>query len=206
MNGGGKVVVLLAWFVGATALAWMLVRDAVRPYGPWVALGVKGLLSAGTGAILCWLLYRERPIAALGLGAPVARGVPRALLVVGLYLAAVMLLGHLTGEPANLALPPAMLLATTLFNSIVEEAAFRGVLVLHLARHMRFWIANLVGAAAFVAVHLPTFVKVAPPPAVVIMSASLFVLALVLGDATRATRSIWIAVLAHTVNNLIASQ
>jgi membrane protease YdiL (CAAX protease family) len=100
--------------------------------------------------------------------------------------------------------PGAAALAATVLNAIIEEAAFRGVLVLHLARHMRFWIANLVGGVAFVAVHLPTFVQVGDPGVVVVMSASLLALALALGAATHATRSIWIAVVAHTVNNLLA--
>lgn len=34
---------------------------------------------------------------------------------------------------------------------------------------------------------------------------SLFLLALALGEATRATRSIWLAVGLHTLNNILAS-
>lgn len=56
----------------------------------------------------------------------------------------------------------------------------------------------------FVGVHVPMFLASGAGPMIVPMAASLFLLALVLGEATRASRSIWIATAIHLANNLLA--
>lgn len=198
-----RIAALLGWFVAFTALAWIAVRGRVAPYGPWVSLGTKGLISLGSGALLGAWVYRQGPAATFALGAPARGGLARGIGVIVLYLAAVTALGYALGQPPAAEVPGAMAVVTQLVNSTIEEAAFRGLLVLHLAREMRFWMANALGGLAFVAVHVPTFAAIADPASVVVMSLSLFALALALGEATRATRSIWVAVVGHTVNNLL---
>jgi membrane protease YdiL (CAAX protease family) len=206
---------LLALYA-ASALAWGFTRWAVLTYGlgAGLGLGLVAILSLVRAAI--WLvpagLYAgrglgESPVAAFALGAPARAGLARALLVGAAYLGAIIALTYALGGALPDALPPPALLALLVFDAAVEEAAFRGFLLLHLARGRRFAAANALTALLFLLVHAPLFwtlwsiglrVELLP------MAASLYVLALALGEATRATRSIWIAVAIHAINNVIA--
>lgn len=191
---------LACWL--AAAVAWQLARPLAGPLGPWVALACKGAIWLGIGSLTAWWVARERPVEALALGPPARSGLLRGIGWCALYLGATFVLGLALGERSDPA--PAATWPGTLVNAVIEEAAFRGLILLHLARLMRFWLANLLAGLAFVAVHLPFFLQIADPPAIAIMSTSLLLLALALGAATRATRSIWIAVVAHAVNNILA--
>lgn len=182
-----------------SAVATLLLRDLVPPGG--IALAVKAA---------CWLipaaLYaRQRPITAFALGAPAPSGLRRAALLGAAYLAAILLLALAAGGGASpLTWPPVTALVLLIANVIVEEAAFRGFLLLRAARLLRFWKANAVVALGFAAVHVPSFLARQMNPVEVALScAVLFVFSLVLGEMTRATRSIWPAVVLHSLNNLL---
>ena len=182
-----------------SAVATVLVRGLVPPGA--IALAVKAA---------CWLipatLYaRQRPVTTFALGAPAPTGLRRAALLGVAYLAAAVLLALAAGGGAiALAWPSWTALALLVANVIVEEAAFRGFLLLEAARSLRFWKANVVVALGFAAVHVPSFLARGMNPIEIGLScAILFAFSLVLGEMTRATRSIWPAVVLHSLNNLL---
>lgn len=195
------ILILLGLYLFA-AVGWFFARDHLPPGG--VGLAVKAAFWLVPALVYARARLREGPVAAFALGPPAAGGVARALLVGAAYLGAVIALGALLGQPLELARPPLAALALLVLNATLEEASFRGFLLLHLARKMPFWQANLIMGVAFVLVHVPTFLAAGFGALFLTMCASLFLLALALGEATRATRSIWIAVAVHAVNNLLA--
>lgn len=89
------------------------------------------------------------------------------------------------------------LLATTL-GPLVEELLFRGVLLSALLRRFRVGWSMAISALVFALAHLPglQFAWYALP--------DLMLLALALAALRLASRSLWPAVLAHGVNNLLA--
>lgn len=96
----------------------------------------------------------------------------------------------------GLRLPLALLVVS--LGPLVEELLFRGVLLSSLARHVGSGWAIVLTAAMFACVHLPdlSFLWYALP--------NLALLGLVLGWLRVRSGSIWPAVLAHGVNNLLA--
>jgi membrane protease YdiL (CAAX protease family) len=177
----------------------------------WLVSGERSLLRALVLLVpaALWARHRlgERLHEAFGLGAPLRRGIRRALLVSALYLGTVSAISVSQGQPLIGALAPWALLYLPL-DAAVEEAFFRGFLLLHWARGRRFAAANSLCSLFFVLVHFRIFVGLWSSGArfeLIPIALSLFLLALALGDATRATRSIWIAVLLHTLNNILAS-
>jgi membrane protease YdiL (CAAX protease family) len=207
---------LLALYA-ASALTWGFTRWAVETYGlgAGLGLGLAVLMSLVRAAI--WLvpagIYARRalgeaPLVAFALGAPARAGILRAVLVGAAYLAAIIALTYALGGTVAQALPPPALLALLVFDATVEEAAFRGFLLLHLARGRSALAASALTALLFVLVHGPMFWSLwsmGLRTELVPMVVSLYVLALALGEATRATRSIWIAVAIHAINNVLSS-
>jgi membrane protease YdiL (CAAX protease family) len=96
----------------------------------------------------------------------------------------------------GLRLPLALLVVS--MGPLVEELLFRGVLLSSLTRHVGSGWAIALTAAIFACVHLPdlSFLWYALP--------NLALLGLVLGWLRVQSGSIWPAVLAHGVNNLLA--
>lgn len=98
--------------------------------------------------------------------------------------------------PLPLRVPLALLVVT--LGPLVEELLFRGVLLSAVARHAGNAWAVVLTAALFACVHLPdlSFLWYALP--------NLALLGLVLGWLRVQSGSIWPAVLAHGMNNLLA--
>lgn len=195
------------------ALVWAVASSRAHVWDRegWLFSGARSLIRALILLVPCsvwaWRRLGERPVAALALGAPLRRGVRRALLVGALYLGTVSAISVSQGQPLIGQLAPWAFLYLPL-DAAVEEAFFRGFLLLHWLRGRRFAAANSVCALCFVLVHFRMFVALWAAGArfeIIPLGLSLFLLALALGDATRATRSIWLAVLLHTLNNILAS-
>jgi membrane protease YdiL (CAAX protease family) len=197
----------------APALVWALASEFAHV---WASEGwlVSGLRSVVRALILLvpaclWASRRlgERPLEAFALGVPLRRGIRRALLVGTLYLGTVSAISVSQGQPLVGQLAPWAFLYLPL-DAAVEEAFFRGFLLLHWARGRRFAVANSICSVFFVLVHFRIFLAFWSSGArfeLIPVGLSLFLLALALGDATRATRSIWLAVVLHTLNNILAS-
>ncbi len=67
---------------------------------------------------------------------------------------------------------------------------------------MRFWQANALSSALFVAVHLPGWTFAGYSAAALLSSASfVFLLALLLGYLLKRTGSLWACAVTHTMSN-----
>jgi membrane protease YdiL (CAAX protease family) len=102
------------------------------------------------------------------------------------------------GANTSLALRVPLALLVVSIGPLVEELLFRSVLLSAIARYTGNGIAIAVSAALFACVHLPdlSFLWYALP--------NLFLLGLILGWLRVQSGSIWPAVLAHGMNNLLA--
>lgn len=79
-----------------------------------------------------------------------------------------------------------------LVTPIIEELYFRGFLFRGLMLHHRPWMAFIISAALFAALHPPVLVMV-----------EVFIVGLLLAYVMRETRSIWPGVVIHALNNAI---
>ncbi len=104
----------------------------------------------------------------------------------------------------------AWLIAGNVINSFMEEGLFRGIMLTHFTRRMRFRTANVVQAALFAAWHLVWPMKAyisgdASLASLLAQTASLllgtFVAGLVYGYLFWQTGSLWAPWLAHFLNN-----
>ncbi|HET7788881.1 MAG TPA: CPBP family glutamic-type intramembrane protease [Myxococcales bacterium] len=155
--------------------------------------------SAALGLVL--LLLRRGRLRVLGPGSwTLRRCVGQAL--IALLLAKIVGLVAMRATPASLGINAIVkslvegygtgvaLLAVAVLIPIAEEIAFRSILLEVLSREMRFWLANLVQASLFTALH-------ADP------SASVFYLAfgLLAGRMARASGGLFAGILFHAANN-----
>jgi uncharacterized protein len=89
--------------------------------------------------------------------------------------------------------------------TVLEELLWRGFLLGQLVRFISARKAQLVVATMFAAMHLPGWIAEAGLQAAFIpMTVMLFILGLVLGAVTRASGSIYLAVMVHLANNALA--
>ncbi|MEW9623636.1 CPBP family intramembrane glutamic endopeptidase [Rhodanobacter geophilus] len=102
------------------------------------------------------------------------------------------------GEGASTGFRIALTLVVASIGPLVEELLFRGVLLSALLRHLRTAWAVLASAALFALVHLPDlhWLWYALP--------NLALLGVVLAWLRLRSGSLWPAVLAHAINNLLA--
>ena len=193
-----RVLPLLGLFVFA-ALATQVAREHLPSAS--IALAVK----AAVWLIPAALYARESMAETFAVRAPARTGLRRAAIVGVAYLCAVFLLTLAASGGALVFRAPSMVaLALLVGNVFVEEAALRGFLLLRLARLLRFWKANVLVAIGFAALHVPWFLSQGMNAVEIVVSGVvLIVLSLALGEATRATRSIWPAVVIHLLNNLL---
>jgi membrane protease YdiL (CAAX protease family) len=138
------------------------------------------------------------------------RGIVLGTLVGAGYLALIEVLLVTTGEPS----PGARVFAAWLLSLqgfyavlkvVLEEVMCRGFLLGQLVRHVSSRSAQLVVALLFAAMHLPAWIAEGGLQFSLIPSALMvFFLGLVLGFATRASGTIYLAIALHLANNLLA--
>jgi membrane protease YdiL (CAAX protease family) len=192
--------------------AWVIER-ALEPHVGWLQVSGGRLLYWLVMKLLLWIIpalvlirlsgrtFRE----VMGLGRM------RAILVwgggVGLLLGATVLaaktLGHQPLFSSRLGWP---LFSGVIVSPIIEEVTFRGAILGAFGARYRFWIANIMAGAAFLAIHLPgwyfrgslaTNLKTPVGGAL-----SIFLLGLVFGYVARRSRSVAASTLTHVLNNL----
>ena len=98
------------------------------------------------------------------------------------------------------------IISTVLFAGLTEEIFSRGYLLNRLWKRFPFWLANTLAGLAFLAAHFPIwYTKGYFAGAAVLKSClSTFVIGLLLGYvARRSGGSVWGAVFAHSMHNLI---
>jgi membrane protease YdiL (CAAX protease family) len=101
----------------------------------------------------------------------------------------------------------AVIVFSVLVTAIAEEVAFRGAILPRMLHRYGNLRGHAITAALFVAVHWPAWIFVSGGPDLALaalLSAQLFVFALVLGIVTVLSGTIWIAVALHAANNFIA--
>lgn len=172
--------------------------------GYFMSVGGAVALGAGVVWLLGWSLVR-----ALGLARPPWRALAAAL-VAGATVgwlpgwvaerlpeawslgALDMISGLLTkGTPLDIA---AMVLAVTVGAPLLEELLFRGVLWGALDRHLPTWLVLVLTSVFFAAWHLDP-----------VQGLAVLFTGLVLGGLRWASGSVWPSVLAHLVNNTLAT-
>lgn len=200
--------ILLLYYLGAAVLvAPTSIYRVRRPPGPGLDVALLALKATAwiVPAVLLARSWRRAPLQTLGLtGRPRLLGLLFAIAIAVVYSAAVAGLMAVLHQMPKLRLPAPLAMTLILANALVEELAFRGFLVGQFTERWSFWRANLLGAALFVAVHWIPWIT-AGADDLLPMSVALGVLAVVLGLVTRLSGSIWIAVVLHAANNLLAA-
>ena len=207
---------LIAYYVFGAA-AWFAIGMALHAHGPAPKDLVEGLFLSLLKAVV-WIVpallltrfvLREAVAPDLGLS-PVDNPLSlwRAIAVSVVFL---VLTGGLQfliggGRSSHEAPPVFPALALNAVNSTIEEISFRGFILGHLARRHPFWRANFLQAALFLLVHWLGWFSRGGGWQVVPMSIMLTTFALVLGWTTRLSGSVWLAIVVHTINNVLASQ
>jgi membrane protease YdiL (CAAX protease family) len=209
---GQRALVALGVVV-AGMLAWELARLGVGGIGGPASMTafasslIRAALLLVPAGVVARRVFRQRLVSAFWLGLPERAGLPRALVLGGSFTGAVLLLSHLLSDGIQVPSLSAAALALLLFNSAVEEALFRGFLLSELRQAWSPARAQVATALLFLAAHTRLFAGLWSAGAgveIVPMVLVLGLLALVLGGAASATRSIWISVIIHSLNNFFA--
>ncbi|NLV40738.1 MAG: CPBP family intramembrane metalloprotease [Candidatus Hydrogenedentes bacterium] len=174
---------------GARSLYWLGMKLLL-----WIAPSLVLIRLSGRSAGGVMGLSRVREIIVWGGGVGLALGVTAL---------AVKWAGH---RPLFASAPGWPLFSGVVVAPLVEEFTFRGALMGALAGRFRFWSANLLTAAFFLAIHLPGWhfqgclLDNLKSPAGGALS--IFLLGLVFGYVVHRTRSVAAGTLAHALNNL----
>lgn len=192
----------------ASWVGWVcLVYPRVRALGEETLL--YALANIGVRLLLwvapVWVYVRrvdgESPARYLRLKQHWRRGV-----LIGLALTAVNLLGSLArfGVPHYdaRAVTWNSILSTSLFIGFAEEVPYRGFIMQKFQEWTGFWPACLVSSVLFVGVHLPGWLLLGMFRAEV--AASVFVFGVVMAVVFRYSKSLWSAVVAHSLNDFLA--
>jgi len=174
---------------GARSLYWLVMKLLL-----WIAPSLVLIRLSGRSAGGVMGFSRVRGILLWGGGVGLALGVTAL---------AVKWAGH---RPLFSSAPGWPLLSGVVVAPLVEEFTFRGAVMGALARRFRFWTANLLTAAFFLAIHLPGWYfqgclldNLGSPLGGAL---SIFLLGLVFGGVVHRTRSVAAGTLAHALNNL----
>ncbi len=154
------------------------------------------------------------PLQFLYLKTPVDR---RGLLVGGvvaaLYLACGFALTYLlagNGQPKQISIDVTSwqwynILLGVPIAPLAEEILFRGFVLRKLQGFARFWPANLLTAALFMAIHWPYWLySQGWNTGLIAASLSVFGFGLLLGYLVHKTNSLWPSIVTHTLNNFIS--
>ncbi len=177
------------------------------------SLGIKFLLWVIPPAAYIHWHDHQNPVQVMRIKSPInRRGLLLASAISIAYLAGIVLFEYFTTGrtlvPLLHAAPLPLLgtLASISVSAWIEELFFRGFVLPKLTETNRFWVSNLMQALLFVAVHWPNWLWTDGFQwSLFITSASIMLLALLLGWLTRRTNSIWPAVVVHIANNIIAA-
>jgi uncharacterized protein len=97
-------------------------------------------------------------------------------------------------------------LAVVFFSPIIEEIFFRGFALYQLGKRMSFWKSNIIQAFLFTAAHWPSWIWINGfQTEIVAFSIDIFILAIFLGWVVKKSNSIWLPVVFHIINNLLAA-
>jgi hypothetical protein len=213
-----SLAVLGLWAVWATGYSLLDLKSQ-----PDVALlGV-------TARVLCWVLPAFAYLVSsygLGWSQPIGLGFPYGTRQIVRAVLTTLVVGALLifGTAVQFHTSPGRLLSELeaharleLEAPVFEEIVFRGIITSEALTwasqsskdwnqlRRRFWAALLGSALVFVLVHWPYYLMVKTPSAVLSDSLSLAVIALVLGFTFAQTRSVYVCIFLHWLNNALSA-
>jgi len=187
------VVLVVSVWLGLWAILLL-----VSPYSTLLSLALKVSLWGIPSYVFARLASRAQPAEFLRLVTP-----PRGRWI---WMAAVFLTGYAAvtgGGSVRLHLPSlSFVVSAVLVSPLVEEVAFRGMILQSLMRGTPFWVSNSVTAVLFLLYHLPLWVA-RGHGASVLGSLWILLFALFLGICLRRTRSLWTCIAIHATQNLV---
>ena len=163
-------------------------------------------------AFITLLICRLRPFVYLKLSTPInKRGLVLSMIVVAVWLA-LIIIGESIMSGKNIG---AMLsqksgdwlsiLVGVAVSPISEEILFRGFFLNRLNESLSFWVANVISALLFAAVHLPYWVSRNGFSSEVTKNlVNVFLLGCLFGWIMKKTNSLWPAIGAHIANNFLS--
>jgi membrane protease YdiL (CAAX protease family) len=205
----------------APFLVYLIVFHAFWMWGyvfwiyPWMkSLGDRTLLYAVVNVtlrLLVWVapvfLYlrhidQRDPIDYLKLKQHWRRGV-----IIGLTLSLLNFLGAMArfGAPhPNLqSLTWNSVIGTSLLIGFIEEIPYRGFILQKFEERYGFWVANLLSSLLFLSIHLPGWISLHLLKAESVIS--VFIFGALLAVIFRYGKSLWGSIIAHSLNDCIAS-
>jgi uncharacterized protein len=128
-------------------------------------------------------------------------------LLVGFVIAVIDFLGTLArlGPPDwhALSITWNSILSTSILIGFFEEIPFRGFILQKLQERLDFWTATLISSLLFVGAHLPGWIMLGQLRAYNVIFVFLF--GTIMAVAFRYTKSLWTSIVAHSLNDFIAS-
>ena len=95
------------------------------------------------------------------------------------------------------------ILSTSILVGFVEEIPFRGFILQKLEERCGFWMANLTSSLLFLGIHFPGWISLHMlTPA---LTLSIFVLGVVFALLFHYSKSLWSAIVAHSLNDFISA-
>lgn len=127
----------------------------------------------------------------------------------GLLVGVVVTAFNVAGTVARFGLPKPTLervtwnsvLGASLLVGFIEEVPYRGFM-LKIAERVDFWLANLITALLFLAIHLPGWFALHTFSARAAMTVTVF--GFVMGLVVRWSNSLWAAIVAHSANDFMS--
>lgn len=209
--GPADAVLGVIGVIGALIVGGLIIYPITGADGVDATLASQALLELALVGVAFWIARwrgERNPLHALGLRRPRPGWIKVAVAGYAIYFVAVIVIVTLIGEPEQSDVADQLGFETSTFAAIVagllivvvapvcEEIFFRGFFFAGLRSKLPFWLAGLLSALLFGAVHLSD--------ANVIAAAQLTLLGLVLAGVYERTDSLWSNIAVHAFNNAIA--
>jgi len=206
---GYSLLIFVLWIVYVAAVYPSVERNPSLPQRVLLNELIRfGIFVAPVLLYLKFIACQE-PFRYLKLNTNVSCGVLWGV-IVGIIYAALVLAWASLFLPSGVVFKPVPLeawLTSLTVSTLIEEIAFRGFLLQQLERVVNFWMANLLTACLFVAIHFPGWFLSSGATLVsgkLIAMAEILLLGLLLGHLFKRTGSLWSCFILHAANNSAA--
>jgi membrane protease YdiL (CAAX protease family) len=95
------------------------------------------------------------------------------------------------------------ILSTSILIGLFEEIPFRGFILQKLEERTGFWMANLISSLLFLAIHFPGWISLHLLTAQIVIA--VFILGVVFAILFHYSKSLWSAIVAHSLNDFISA-
>jgi len=205
------VAFLAVWSVRALVL--IRIDESIQsPLGKNVFSNTVKFVIWVLPAFITLVVCRLRPFDYLKLSTPInKRGFFPSMVVVAVWLALIVIgesimsgknIGAMLSEKSGDWLS---ILVGVAVSPISEEILFRGFFLNRFNESLSFWVANVISALLFAAVHMPYWVsRNGFSPEVTKNLVNVFLLGCLFGWIMKKTNSLWPAIGAHIANNFLS--